>query len=181
MIGNSAFYGCSSLESITIPSTVISIGGETFRGCISLTEVVLNDAIETIAQNAFDGCSSLENFQFADISKRYTAIRDIITVERQEEIENKINAISGMTDAEGNISISLVQIQNWGTSRGLLLKILELISYHEWEATIIAELSLWTVNIEQMGGIDDNVNRDVRRVEFPGPAMDAVLEFLRTK
>ena len=142
---------------------------------------MLNERIQTIGKLAFSGCSSLETFQFADISKRYTAIRDIITVERQEEIENKINAISGMTDAEGNISISLVQIQNWGTSRGLLLKILEMISNHEWEATIIAELSLWIVNIDQMGGIDDNVNRDVRRVEFPGPAMDAMLEFLLTK
>jgi len=169
------------LESISFPSTAISIGTRAFRGCSNLRVVVLNERIQTIGKLAFSGCSSLETFQFADISKRYTAIRDIITVERQEEIENKINAISGMTDAEGNISISLVQIQNWGTSRGLLLKILEMISNHEWEATIIAELSLWIVNIDQMGGIDDNVNRDVRRVEFPGPAMDAMLEFLLTK
>jgi len=173
------FCGCSSLERIRIPSTVISIGDSAFFGCSSLREVVLTKGIQTIKSEAFEGCSSLETFQFAEISKRYAAIRDIITVKCREELENKINAIPGMTMADSEISISLVTIQNWGTSRGPLLDILGLISFHEWEATIIVELALWKVNIDKiMGGDGDAVDRDVCSVEFPGPAMDAVLQFL---
>jgi len=38
-IGDSAFYGCSSLTSVTIPSSVESIPCAAFFGCTSLTEV----------------------------------------------------------------------------------------------------------------------------------------------
>ena len=38
-IGESAFEGCSSLESITIPASVMSIGVHAFKGCSSLTDI----------------------------------------------------------------------------------------------------------------------------------------------
>ena len=42
-IGNSAFYGCTSLPSIAIPSSVASIGDGAFRGCKrKITEIMKN-------------------------------------------------------------------------------------------------------------------------------------------
>ena len=38
-IGNYALYWCSSLTSVTIPSSVTSIGENAFKGCSSLTEI----------------------------------------------------------------------------------------------------------------------------------------------
>ena len=58
-IGWSAFYGCSSLTSITIPSSVTSIGNEAFRGCSSLTSVTIPSSVTSIGNEAFRGCSSL--------------------------------------------------------------------------------------------------------------------------
>jgi len=77
-----------------------------------LREVVLNEGIRTIGEQAFHDCSSLERFHFADLSERFVAIRDTITVERRAVIENKINAIPGMATSECGILISVVTIQN---------------------------------------------------------------------
>ena len=41
-IGNSAFYGCSSLTSVTISNSVTSIENYAFDGCSGLTKVILN-------------------------------------------------------------------------------------------------------------------------------------------
>ena len=41
-IGYQAFFGCSGLTSVTIPSSVTSIGRSTFSGCSSLTTVYCN-------------------------------------------------------------------------------------------------------------------------------------------
>ena len=59
-IGYAAFRGCTSLESIRLPSTVIEIGQYTFDYCNSLREVVLNEVLQKIGEaTAFSCCTSL--------------------------------------------------------------------------------------------------------------------------
>ena len=57
-IGESAFNGCSSLTSITIPHSVTSIGNYTFYYCSSLTSITIPESVTSIG-SAFCGCSSL--------------------------------------------------------------------------------------------------------------------------
>ncbi len=58
-IGDYAFSGCSSLTSITIPNSVTSIGGSAFSNCSSLTSISIPNSVTTIGNWAFSGCSSL--------------------------------------------------------------------------------------------------------------------------
>ena len=58
-IGSNAFRGCSSLSNITIPISVTSIGDYTFYGCSKLTSIIIPDSVTSIGDNAFDNCSSL--------------------------------------------------------------------------------------------------------------------------
>ena len=59
-IGSSAFYGCVSLESVTIPNSVTSIGSSAFSECICLGYVEIPNSVTSIGERAFESCYSLE-------------------------------------------------------------------------------------------------------------------------
>ena len=65
-IGSSAFEGCSSLTSITIPDSVTTTGLNVFNGCSSLTSVTIGDGVTVISYGAFKGCSSLSSITIPD-------------------------------------------------------------------------------------------------------------------
>ncbi len=56
--GIRCFWGCTSLESIKIPSNAILDGHETFEGCTALREVEID--CKTLPSDCFSGCSSLK-------------------------------------------------------------------------------------------------------------------------
>ena len=58
-IGDSAFYGCNSLSGIVIPSSVTSICDSAFWGCNSLSEIVIPSSVTSIGDRAFSSCDSL--------------------------------------------------------------------------------------------------------------------------
>ena len=61
-IGFSAFSGCSGLTSLTIPSSVTSIGSSAFEGCSGLTSFTIPSSVTSISSGAFEGCSGLTSF-----------------------------------------------------------------------------------------------------------------------
>ena len=54
-IGGSAFSGCGSLTSVTIPASVTSIGRWAFEYCSSLTSVTIPASVTSIGDGAFAG------------------------------------------------------------------------------------------------------------------------------
>ena len=59
IIGEKAFYNCSSLTSVTIPNSVTSIRNEAFRSSTALSSVTIPNSVTSIGNSAFEGCSSL--------------------------------------------------------------------------------------------------------------------------
>ena len=58
-ITDMAFSGCSGLTSLAIPSGVTSIGGYAFSGCSGLTSLAIPLGVTSIGDGAFSGCSGL--------------------------------------------------------------------------------------------------------------------------
>ncbi|MBR2876365.1 MAG: leucine-rich repeat domain-containing protein, partial [Clostridia bacterium] len=52
-IGDSAFYGCSWLTSVTIPDSVKSVGDYAFYDCTSLGSITIPDSATSIGEEAF--------------------------------------------------------------------------------------------------------------------------------
>lgn len=55
-----AFYGCSSLQTITVASGVQSLGDYAFSGCSSLRAIDLPETITYMGIASFEKCASLE-------------------------------------------------------------------------------------------------------------------------
>lgn len=65
-IGHHAFFECSSLESIVIPSSVIKIGMGAFSGCSSISAVSLSENLEILPDSCFRSCTSLTEIIIPD-------------------------------------------------------------------------------------------------------------------
>ena len=66
-IGDSAFYNCWRLTSVTIGDGVTSIGDDAFYNCSSLTSVTIGEGLTSIGDDAFYSCSSLTGVYITDI------------------------------------------------------------------------------------------------------------------
>lgn len=59
-IGGSAFVGCTKLESIEFPESLLRIGDSAFEGCVSLKTITLPSALEIVEDDVFNECSGLK-------------------------------------------------------------------------------------------------------------------------
>ena len=57
--GIGSYYGCVSLEIITIEGDITSIPDRAFYGCVSLDNVVIPEGVTEIGEQAFYGCEGL--------------------------------------------------------------------------------------------------------------------------
>ncbi len=77
IIGNEAFYNCSSLISFTIPDSVTSIGDFAFYGSF-ITSVTIPDSITSIGANPFADCSMLTEINVSSGHPVLAVIDDVL-------------------------------------------------------------------------------------------------------
>ena len=103
-IGKCAFWGCTSLTSITIPNSVTTIGSGAFSGCEKLTSITIPSSVTSIEDNPFNACSGLLSIQVEEGNTVYdsrnncnaiikTADNEIITGCQNTIIPNSVKSI----------------------------------------------------------------------------------------
>ena len=182
-IGKRAFYYCTLLPSITIPSTVTEISDNAFQDCSNLRNVALNEGLQKIGMYAFYYCPSLERFTFPALSTR---LDNLIQSGHWEEIEVKVNEVRGVVERSGGelFVLSTQSLReggnNWIRVRESLNRISRLISYYELKGgTSIFELALWKFKLDQQ--VVDKTNPSIRkkcRMDVPGPVKNVILQYL---
>ena len=55
-LGTRAFYGCTSLEAVTIANTVTNLKESSFQGCTQLSNTSIPSSVTTIGNSVFNGC-----------------------------------------------------------------------------------------------------------------------------
>ena len=109
-IGKYAFYYCSSLKSITIPSSVTSIGDYAFSGCTSLTNITIPSSVTSIGDYAFSGCKSLTTIDVEVGNNNYTSVDGVLFNKDKTEL---ICYPARKTDKSYNILDSVTSIGDW--------------------------------------------------------------------
>ena len=65
-ISNNLFRGCTGLEEISIPASVIKIERYTFADCTNLKNVYFSNGVKNVENNAFTNCTSLTKVNIPD-------------------------------------------------------------------------------------------------------------------
>lgn len=60
-IGDHAFEGCSNLEEVRLPSSLVCIGASAFKECSSLQIINFPPSVISIGETAFSGCEKLRS------------------------------------------------------------------------------------------------------------------------
>jgi BspA type Leucine rich repeat region (6 copies) len=78
VIGDSAFFDCSTIISVIIPSSVTTIEAYAFLYCSSLTSVTIPNSVITIGFAALDYCSSLTAINVNETNPNYASVDGVL-------------------------------------------------------------------------------------------------------
>lgn len=111
-IGDDAFCYCWNLNSVNIPNSVTSIGNYAFHECVRLSSVTFPDNITFIGESAFQGCQYLTSVtipnSITSIGKNtFSGCKGLLSV----TIPNSVTSI-GKQAFSGCISLTTIKIPN---------------------------------------------------------------------
>ena len=67
-LGAYALYNCSGIASIAVPNSVTSIGSYAFSGCSTLSSVNLGTGVTALNEGVFQNCTSISSIQISNIT-----------------------------------------------------------------------------------------------------------------
>lgn len=128
-IGNNAFWGCSTLTSITIPASVTTIGESAFHGCSNLESVTIKAG--DIGERAFEKCT---NLSFIDLQEGVTSIG--------EEAFRGCTGMTSLTTPSTMINIGARAFDGWKNLTSVTIKKGDIGEKAFWNCTNLKSITL---------------------------------------
>ena len=120
-----AFYGCSNLTSITLPSGLTSIGSSAFSECSGLTSIMLPNGLTTISNEAFANCINLSTVWVSEDKKDmfgntsiFPGLSNVITYNVEKDSFPKDLVYNGSDQADAIKALISVKQGNTSLSEG---------------------------------------------------------------
>lgn len=109
-IGGNAFHCNSSLQSLTLPSSVTNIDHHAFHQCSSLDEFVIPDGVESIERGVFAECSKLKTVTVPNSVKKVvqkaflncSSLENVVYKGTADQWDNLINSSNFEQTDNGN-------------------------------------------------------------------------------
>lgn len=151
VIGSSAFNGCQTIKSVTIPDTVVEIGNWAFADCRSLTQLNIPNGVTTIGGTVFyrdtslelvtvpDSVTSIDNTAFAECLTSALYKGKLYDYNQIYEMINLINGVgtvvSSSTYYESNAAVDKLDYEYEETPNGI--KLTKFIGYDSFADIVI--------------------------------------------
>ena len=87
-IGANAFFSCTGLTSVSIPSSVTTIDSSAFSGCTGLTSMSIPASVSTIDSLAFFGCTGIFSFSVDAANPNYSSSDGVLFNKLQTSLIN---------------------------------------------------------------------------------------------
>ncbi len=108
-IGNSAFFGCMDMVTITLPDSITRIESNAFYDCWSLLSINIPANVEFIGSSAFNSCYDLENVYFENTGNWRTGVTDI----SPEVLENSQTAAEFLSNTHKSYDWCLIEMYTY--------------------------------------------------------------------
>ena len=92
-IDSSAFYGCTALTGVTIPSSIVEIENNAFYGCTALTSVTIPDSVKIVGDSVFYDCSGLATIKIGNAVEKIGSYAFANTAIKSIVIPNSVKSI----------------------------------------------------------------------------------------
>ena len=119
VIGWWAFHDCTEMESVDIPSGIVSVGYHAFDGCTGLKKISFSDTVAELGSDVFDGCSAIEKIEVSPDNPTFSGAGNCLIKKESKTIvlgcKNSVIPNDGSVTAIGFYAfhecIGLIQIE----------------------------------------------------------------------
>lgn len=115
VLGNACFSGCTELQFVRLPPTLLTVPSECFEDCVNLTDILIPNSVQRIRRRSFRGCHNLRSMNLSNTIEEVNqkAFVNCTSLERISIGVSSSQVRFGPNIFRGCSSLSTLQMYPW--------------------------------------------------------------------